>query len=72
MEQFRSIKHFNEFKLFDKAVPIQRRTQDPVKHVLWSFLAKIVNEKKAVNYFRKNTPLQIFDRVLNTPRLLMA
>ena len=28
--------------------------------------------EKAVNYFRKNTPPQIFDRVLNTPLLLIA
>ena len=38
--------------------PIQRRIQNPVKHLRWNFLRKSI---AAI------TPSQMFDRVLNTP-----
>ena len=42
-------------------------TQDAVKHLGWSFFAKVVNGVKAINYFRKKAASQTFDRVLSPP-----
>ena len=35
------------------------------KYLRWSFYSKVVNNL-AVNYFRRKTPSQIFEKVLNT------
>ena len=40
----------------------QKHIQNPVEYLRWSFFAKIVK----VNCFRKSTPSQMFDWVLNT------
>ena len=37
---------------FTENEPDHKRIPDPVKHLRWSFFAKIVN----VNYFRKKAP----------------
>ena len=43
-----------------------RRNLDPVKHLWWSFYAKIVNIEKTRSHFLQKTPSQMLDRVLNT------
>ena len=39
--------------------------EDSIKHLWWSFSAKIVNGL-AINYFRKKTPSKILSRVVTT------
>ena len=40
---------------------------EPVNHIRWSFYAKTNERLKAINYFQKKAPLQMFDRVQITP-----
>ena len=51
--------------MMKQSYKIKIRAQNSVKHYIWSFFAEIVI-LSFVNYFRKKTHSQVFDRVLNT------
>ena len=47
-------------------IHIQRRIQNPVNHLRWSFLYGNSKQLKTVNYFFKKAPSQIFVWIRNT------
>ena len=53
-------------------IHIQRRIQNPVNHLRWSFLYKNSKQLKTVKYFFKKAPSQIFGWVRNTPLIWMS
>ena len=66
-----SVLHHQKILLDSLFIHIQRRIQDPVKHLQCSFFCENTKQLKAVKYFFKKAPSQIFGWVRYTPLIWM-